>query len=120
MNIHSMQVMAGITSSLIFVSSNLPSLYKAFKTKDMKSYSLGQIFMGNVGNWVYWLYVRSLPMGPVWYLQAFFTTASGLMLFNYLRYEKKWFRFKKRNSQPVANPAFENHPCGNSRDQLDG
>jgi uncharacterized protein with PQ loop repeat len=119
MNIHSVQALAGFTSSMIFISSNLPSLFKAFKTKDMRSYSLGQLILGNVGNWVYWLYVRSLPVGPVWYLQAFFTTASGLMLFSYLRYEKKWFRAKRRNPQPLANSAFANHPCGNSRNQLD-
>jgi uncharacterized protein with PQ loop repeat len=120
MDSHSIQVMAGVTSSMIFVSSNLPSLFKAFKTKDMGSYSLGQLILGNVGNWVYWLYVRSLPVGPVWYLQAFFTTASGLMLFSYLRYEKKWFRIKRRNPHAPANSALANHPCGNIRDQSDG
>jgi hypothetical protein len=38
--------------------------------------------------------VISLPPGPVWLLQAFFTLASVSMLFCYLRYEKNWFRFK--------------------------
>jgi uncharacterized protein with PQ loop repeat len=112
MNSHSVEVMAGFTSSVIFISSTLPMLHKAFKTKDLRSYSLGQLILGNVGNTVYWLYMLSLPVGPVWYLQAFFTTSSGLMLFFYLRYEKKWFRAKKRNAQPLADPAFANHPCG--------
>ena len=93
MHSHSPQVLAGFASSTIFISSNLPMLFKAFKTKDLSSYSLGHLALGNLGNAVYWLYVISLPLGPVWFLQAFFTMASAFMLFCYLRYEKKWFRF---------------------------
>lgn len=89
---HSVQVLAGFASSIIFISSNLPMLFKAFKTKDLSSYSLGHLILGNLGNAVYWLYVLSLPVGPVWFLQGFFSIASALMLFCYLRYEKKWIR----------------------------
>ena len=92
MNGHSLQVLAGFASSIIFISSNLPMLFKAFKTKDLSSYSLGHLLLGNLGNTVYWLYVLSLPIGPVWFLQGFFSIASALMLFCYLRYEKKWIR----------------------------
>jgi hypothetical protein len=77
---------------MIFISSNLPMLFKAFKTKDLRSDSLGHLILGNVGNAVYWLYVSSLPVGPVWFLQGFFSTASALMPSCYLRYEKKWIR----------------------------
>ncbi len=94
MNSHSIQVTAGFVSSAIFISSNLPMLLKAFKTKDMHSYSMGQLILGNLGNTVYWLYVSSLPLGPVWFLQGFFSSASALMLACYLRYEKKWFRLR--------------------------
>jgi uncharacterized protein with PQ loop repeat len=90
---HSAQMLAGFASSTIFISSNFPMLFKAFKTKDLSSYSLGHLALGNLGNAVYWLYVISLPLGPVWFLQAFFTMASALMLLCYLRYEKKWIRF---------------------------
>lgn len=93
MNGHSIQVLAGFTSSIIFISSQLPMLAKAIKTKNLSSYSLGHLALGNLGNAVYWLYVISLPVGPVWFLQAFFSTASALMLFCYLRYEKRWIRF---------------------------
>jgi uncharacterized protein with PQ loop repeat len=86
-------MLAGFASSMIFISSNLPMLLKAFKTKDLSSCSLGYLVLGNLGNTVYWLYVVSLPIGPVWFLQAFFSTANALMLFCYLRYEKNWFRF---------------------------
>jgi uncharacterized protein with PQ loop repeat len=89
---HAVQVLAGFASSTIFISSNLPMLFKAFKTKDLSSYSLAHLILGNLGNAVYWLYVVSLPVGPVWFLQAFFSAASALMLFCYLRYEKKWVR----------------------------
>ena len=89
----SLPMLAGFVSSTIFIGSNLPMLIKAFKTKDLSSYSLGHLALGSLGNLVYWLYVVSLPFGPVWLLQAFFTTASALMLFLYFRYEKKWFRF---------------------------
>ncbi len=93
MNSSSLQLLAGFVSSMIFIGSNLPMLFKAFKTKDLSSYSLGHLALGNLGNAVYWLYVISLPVGPVWFLQVFFSMASALMLFCYLRYEKKWFRF---------------------------
>jgi hypothetical protein len=93
MNSSNLQMVAGFASITIFISSNLPMLFKAFKTKDLSSYSLGHLVLGNLGNAVYWLYVISLPWGPAWFLQAFFSMASALMLFCYLRYEKKWFGF---------------------------
>jgi uncharacterized protein with PQ loop repeat len=94
MHSHSLSMLAGFASSTIFISSNLPMLFKAFKTKNLNSYSLGHLTLGTLGNMIYWLYVITLPLGPVWFLQAFFTMASACMLFCYLRYEKNWFRFK--------------------------
>jgi len=70
-------------------------LFKAFKTKDLSSYSLWHLAQGTLGNMIYWLYVISLPIGPVWLLQAFFTMTSASMLFCYLRFEKKWFRYSR-------------------------
>jgi uncharacterized protein with PQ loop repeat len=93
MNGHSIPVLAGFASSAIFISSNLPMLFKAFRTKNLSSYSFTHLVLGNLGNTVYWLYVSTLPIGPVWFLQGFFSTASALMLLCYLRYEKKWIRF---------------------------
>lgn len=92
MDIRSLQAFAGFTSTTIFVTGNLPMLLKAYKTKNLKSYSLGHITMGTLGNLVYWMYIASLPFGPVWILQGFFTLSSTLMLFWYLRYEKGWGR----------------------------
>ncbi len=94
----SIQVLAGFASSTIFISSNFPMLFKAFRTKDMHSYSLGQLILGNLGNTVYWLYVCSLPIGPIWFLQGFFSLSSASMLFCYLRYEKKWLQPRALNA----------------------
>lgn len=90
MEFEQMQIAAGVVSSLMFVSGNFPMLFKAAKTKDMGSYSLGNIGMSNLGNLIHWLYISSLPFGPVWFLHGFFTITTALMLVWYLRYEKGW------------------------------
>ncbi len=98
---HSLQIFAGFISSLVFISSNFPMLFKAFRTKDLHSYRLGQLILGNLGNTVYWLYVSSLPIGPIWFLQGFFSLSSASMLFCYLRYESKWFRVRGARHEDV-------------------
>ncbi|MCL4302967.1 MAG: hypothetical protein KJ077_45185 [Anaerolineae bacterium] len=80
MSLEYLAFIAGLISSLIFVSSNVPMLLKAYRTKDMRSYSWLNIILINIGNLIYWLYVASLPPGPVWVLHTFYTVASGLML----------------------------------------
>ena len=62
---------AGVISTVIFVVSTLPMLIKAFRTKDLSSYSLGNIATANVGNLVQCVYVLSLPVGPIWFLHGF-------------------------------------------------
>ena len=71
---------AGAISTVIFVVSTLPMLIKAFRTKDLSSYSLGNIATANVGNLVQCVYVLSLPVGPIWFLHGFYLVATGLML----------------------------------------
>ncbi len=92
MNSHSIQLMAGISSSIIFMLSNFPMVIKAIKTKDLSSYSLGNLALRNIGNVAYWPYVISMPMGPVWFLQAFYTMVGLIMLLCYLHYEMNWLR----------------------------
>ena len=87
MDTQTVQLMAGSISSLLFISSNVPMLLKAFKTKNMRSYSLSNILLNNVGNLIYWLYISSLPIGPIWVMHTFYTATSILMLAWYLRYE---------------------------------
>lgn len=90
MELQSLQIIAGTASSLMFVSSNLPMLWKAFSTKNLRSYSLAHIGLSNCGNFIFWLYVAGLPLGPIWFLHSFNTLAAGLMLIWYLRYESGW------------------------------
>ena len=92
MDTQTVQLMAGSISSLLFISSNVPMLFKAFKTKNMRSYSLSNILLNNVGNLIYWLYISSLPIGPIWVMHTFYTATSVLMLAWYLRYEYSWMR----------------------------
>ncbi len=87
MGIEFLQLAAGTVSSVIFAASNLPMLTKVVKTRNLESYSLSQLVLSNLGNLIYWLYIVSLPVGPVWFLQGFFTITTGLMLLFYLRYE---------------------------------
>ena len=82
-----MPVVAGAASTAIFAASALPMLMKAFRTKDLKSYSLPNIALSNVGNVIHSAYVYSLPPGPIWVLHGFYLVTTGLMLLWYLRYE---------------------------------
>lgn len=88
MNVQQIQIAAGAMATLIFVSSNLPMLWKVLTTKSLRSYSFSHIALCNVGNVLHWLYVTSLPIGPVWLLHGFNTAVALLMLVCYLRYEK--------------------------------
>jgi hypothetical protein len=64
----------------------LPMLLKAAQTKDLSSYSLGNIMLANVGNVIHSIYVFHLPAGPVWALHTFYLVTIALMLVWYLRY----------------------------------
>jgi hypothetical protein len=86
MAITSVPTLAGIASTVIFVWSVLPMLVKAHRTRDLASYSLGNLLLANVGNAVHSVYVFSLPAGPIWALHSFYLATSGLMLIWWLRY----------------------------------
>ena len=92
---NSVAVIAGSISTALFVASTLPMLYKAARTKELGSYSLGYLALANVGNGFYTVYVISLPVGPIWALHGFYLVSSALMLLWYLRYEvSKRFRLR--------------------------
>jgi hypothetical protein len=82
----SLPVLAGAISTVIFVTSTLPMLVKAARTKDLSSYSIGNILLSNLGNLVNTIYIVHLPFGPVWALHAFHLVTTGMMLFWYVRY----------------------------------
>ena len=73
-------VLAGSVSTALFVGSYPPMLLKAFRTKDLDSYSRGNLVLATIGNAVYSIYVFSLPFGPIWFLHTFYVVATLLML----------------------------------------
>lgn len=75
-----LSIAAGTFSTLIFIGSNIPMLWKAYRTRDLHSYSRWNIVLANIGNLVYWIYVLSLPPGPIWLLHFFYTLTSLIML----------------------------------------
>jgi len=66
-------------ATVIFALSALPMRLKAAQTKNLASYSLGNIVLSNVGIVIYAVYVFDLPMGPVWALHSFYLVTTGLM-----------------------------------------
>lgn len=83
----SLPIAAGVISTIIFVVSTLPMVVKAVRTRDLRSYSLSNILLSNVGNVIHSIYVFNLPPGPIWLLHAFYLLTTGVMLICYLRYE---------------------------------
>jgi hypothetical protein len=89
MAVLSLPTLAGLASTVIFAASTLPMLVKAYRSRDLASYSLGNIALANLGNAVHSVYVYSLPPGPIWLLHTFYLVSSALMLGWYLRYGRR-------------------------------
>ena len=100
MDVNNIQLVAGMISTAIFTTSNIPMLVKAAKTHDLKSYSDINIALSNIGNLVYWVYIFQLPFGPIWFLHGFYTLSSALMFLLYFRYEG--ISFGRRNRKKPA------------------
>ena len=81
-------LLAGSVSTFLFVTSYLPMLVKAFRTRDLSSYSRGNLVLANVGNAVYTVYVASLPLGPIWFLHTFYVLSTALMLLWHFRHAR--------------------------------
>ena len=79
-------ILAGMVSTAIFAGSVLPMLLKAVRTRELSSYSLGNIALANIGNAVHSVYVVHLPPGPIWVLHLFYVVSSALMLYWCWRY----------------------------------
>lgn len=90
-------VLAGTISSIIFFLGTFPMLHKAFRTRDLKSYSKGMLVLNNTGNLIHSVYIYSLPPGPIWGLHGFYLIVTALMLIWYLRYEE----FPSRRAAPA-------------------
>jgi uncharacterized protein with PQ loop repeat len=85
----SLTLIAGAISSTMFVAGTVPMIYKAFATKNLRSYSLTSLLLNNLGNLIHALYVYSMPFGPIWLLHTLNLVTTALMLFWYLRYERQ-------------------------------
>lgn len=81
-------MLAGTLATIVFACSVLPMLGKAARSKDLSSYSTGNLVLANVGNVFYSVYVFHLPPGPIWALHGFYLVSSGLMLFWSLWYTR--------------------------------
>ena len=104
-------VAAGSVATVLFAVSTLPMLVKARRTKDVRSYSLANIALGNIGNLLYTVYVLHLPMGPIWALHAFHTVSTALMLYWYVRY----VLIAQRRAAPAAGSLHGWHPRSSRR-----
>src|SRR5829696_726447 len=82
-------LVAGSVSTVLFAVSTLPMLIKAARTKELNSYSRGNLVLANVGNAVHSIYVLQLPAGPIWALHSFYVVTSALMLIWHLRYASR-------------------------------
>ena len=82
----SLAFLSGVAATVVFAGSTLPMLVKARRTRDLSSYSLGNIALANLGNLMQSVYVLSLPPGPIWVLHGFYVWTTALMLGWYLRY----------------------------------
>ena len=85
----SLSVLAGSVSTTLFVVSTLPMLIKAARTKDLGSYSVGNLVLANLGNLAHSVYVFSLPVGPIWALHSFYLVSSFAMLVMWLGYRRR-------------------------------
>lgn len=104
MSLHEAAVAAGVLSTLLFVASYLPMLVRAARTRDLSSYSVGNLVLANVGNVVHTGYVLSLPPGPLWALHGFYLASSALMLL-------WWWRYREvPGSQPARTAEWKARP----------
>jgi hypothetical protein len=108
---HEIPVLAGLASTALFVASTLPMLAKARRTRDLSSYSLGNLLLANTGNAIHSVYVFSLPPGPIWALHGFYLLSTATMLVWFVRYAMGGFTHGRpdgmsRQPDAVVGPAL--------------
>ncbi|MCW2131937.1 hypothetical protein [Arthrobacter sp. VKM Ac-2550] len=104
-----LMVLAGGVSTIIFAGSVMPMIVKAVQTRDLASYSLGNLLLSNMGNLVHSVYIYSLPAGPIWALHAFYLVTTGFMLAMYLRHEALG-RKRSQGSTPAPAGTLQDSP----------
>lgn len=88
----------GTLATVLFAISHVPMVVKALRTRDVRSYSLPNLVLVNVGNVLWTVYVLSLPLGPVWALHTLYLIAGATMLVMVLR------RPRERGPAAVSSP----------------
>ena len=90
-------------------------LLKAYRTRDLHSYSSLNMLLVNMGNLIYWLYILQLPFGPIWLLHAFYTVSSALLLVLYLQLYVnpclRWYVCKFRQNGSKRRWGWEKKSC---------
>ena len=102
-------VLAGSVSTALFVGSYLPMLLKAFRTRDLDSYSRSNLVLATIGNALYSVYVFSLPLGPIWFLHLFSVITTLLMLVWHVRHAAPGY---------PSNPLLPEDECERDSDRL--
>ncbi len=101
--------LAGSASTVLFVSSSLPMVWRAITTRDVASYSRGNLALANAGNLVYTVYIASLPFGPVWFLHGINGAVAAFMLTAHLLWVPAQKSAQKTALKPA--PAPRAHPA---------
>ena len=101
MELLDLSTLAGMISTVMFAGGTVPMLHKAWKTRDLRSYSLTHLLLSNVGNLIHWLYIAALPIGPIWLLHSFYTVATAIMLVWYLRHRRPGFGAEQPQIKPT-------------------
>jgi uncharacterized protein with PQ loop repeat len=110
--------LAGSLSTVIFMASYLPMLVKAFRTRDLSSYSIGNLVLIDVGNAMHSVYVYSLPAGPIWVLHSVYLAAGALMTIWYLRFTHSTSEGRRHADQPVST--LSTFPAGSRNQAMSG
>ena len=119
MDIQQLAVLAGLVSTSIFAVSHIPMLFRAIRTKDLRSYSPTNLVLANVGNVFHWFYVVSLPFGPIWLLHSFYTVTTALMLLWYIQHRSRWSVSAPRRLETMRWYIKREHHPGNHTPQTD-
>jgi hypothetical protein len=73
-------LLAGTVSTVIFAGGTLPMLVKAARTKDLRSYSLGNIVLSSLDNVITRSICSTCRPGPCGSLHTFYLLSTALML----------------------------------------
>jgi uncharacterized protein with PQ loop repeat len=114
--VNELTLLAGLTSTTLFVVSYLPMLFRALRTRDLASYSRPSLVLANVGNVIQSVYVFSLPAGPIWFLHAFYLGASALMLGLHVRHHPA----RPPAPPPARPPVDDDHDQAHDHDHERG